>query len=67
MMPWDVERLTVKEARQLLMRGNDDLAVVVETIQTAAAQIVSCFDGKAGRSMLDHINSARQQRINRGN
>ncbi len=62
MMPWDVERLTVKEARQLLMRRNDDLATVVEAIQVASAQIVSCFDGKTGKRMMDHINSARQER-----
>ncbi len=62
MMPWDVERLTVKEARQLLMRRNEDVATVVEAIQVASAQIVSCFSSKDGKRMMDRINSARQER-----
>ena len=62
MMPWDVERLTVREARQLLMRRNEDVATVVEAIQVASAQIVFCFDGKTGKRMMEHINSTRQER-----
>jgi hypothetical protein len=54
LMPWDVERLTVKEARQLLSRRNEDLETVVEAIHVASAQVVSCFDGKAAKRMMEH-------------
>ena len=59
LLPWEADRLTPHEARLLLSGANKRLVVIVDTIEAATVNIVSCLSRKGG----EHLKAQFEQRM----